>query len=87
MTSEDVKRHMLHRHGDGVEKPFLCDKCHKTFASKNGLENHITYYHDHVKNHVCHVCLKDFPDKRRLEQHVGAVHGQQVGSESDSFIQ
>ena len=35
------------------EKPFSCDKCHKSFKSRHSLREHVLRHHDKVQKWVC----------------------------------
>ena len=35
------------------EKPFSCDKCHKSFKARHSLREHVLRYHDKVQKWIC----------------------------------
>ena len=35
------------------EKPFSCDKCHKSFKARHSLREHVLRYHDNVQKWIC----------------------------------
>ncbi|CAH0380738.1 unnamed protein product [Bemisia tabaci] len=51
------------------EKPFVCDQCGNSFASKGILQEHLTVHSDEMP-WVCTVCNKRFKTKYRLNVHM-----------------
>ena len=47
------------------EKVELVCYCGKVFASKVGLQNHITYTHQQRKDPVCTICEKAFSHTKK----------------------
>ena len=57
-----------------TEKPFKCDKCDYSHATKVGLKNHKLYFHPKGNAHMCHICPYKSHHKSNLKQHIQVVH-------------
>ena len=55
---------------------FECDVCHKTFARKKGLYEHIRIIHEKITVFQCKYCNKSYPRKNSLTNHIADVHEQ-----------
>ena len=56
-----------------VQEP-KCEVCHKTFAHKQSLANHIATVHEKKTIVQCEICGKDFSCKGNLSIHMNNVH-------------
>uniref|UniRef100_A0A4W4H400 Zinc finger protein 131 n=1 Tax=Electrophorus electricus TaxID=8005 RepID=A0A4W4H400_ELEEL len=78
-----LKQHMK-THAAGLEKPFVCKHCGKTYAREGALKQHLSSYHfdaeeqsrrQKKKVHVCVYCNKEFDHfghfKEHLRKHTG----------------
>ena len=67
VLSKQMTLHVKRDHGTDAKKKveFECF-CGKMFSSKVGLNNHVKYTHQRVRNHVCTICDKAFPTPSRL---------------------
>ena len=63
-----------YREKENVKKSTFCEKCEKTYSSKQKLNVHIKTVHDKVKSHKCNLCLKTFGQKGDLQKHIKTVH-------------
>ena len=54
-------------------KSITCDKCEKSFSSKQGLYFHIRSFHENVR-YNCDKCDKRYSDKSSLNRHMQSVH-------------
>ena len=52
------------------KKEFKCVYCHKTYAAKLSLQNHIDVVHKKLRKHKCNICDKAFTDPTPLRQHI-----------------
>ncbi len=66
-----LKEHMMF-HSDN--KPFSCDRCERTFYTKQSVRRHIDMVHKKLKPITCTICGRSFADKWRCEGHVKRVH-------------
>lgn len=57
------------------QRKFKCEKCYKTYPSKEGLNQHIIFCHTPPQK--CGQCDKYFT-VRALQQHIKLVHGERV---------
>jgi len=53
---------------------FQCDTCDRTFASRQGLQNHILTVHLKKRIFECKQCSKKFSANGSLKRHVDTVH-------------
>ncbi|CAL4229027.1 unnamed protein product, partial [Meganyctiphanes norvegica] len=69
----------LNEHEHGLEKPFKCMKCEKSFTQKPNLQRHMST-HRGEKDFVCPVCQKSFTQKSNLQRHmrVHAIDGDEL---------
>ena len=51
-----------------------CDKCDKTYSSKNALSYHIRSHQVAVERPSCHICGKQFSCERSLTMHNSTIH-------------
>ena len=63
------------------EKPFSCDKCHKSFKARHSLREHVLRYHDKVQKWICNhietnddlsednICNQRFSSRHLLMRH------------------
>ena len=52
------------------EGKFLCEICHKSFISEDGLSNHLTSSHNTEKNFQCPHCEKSFKVRQSYYRHL-----------------
>ena len=67
-----LEQHILFKHT--TEKPFKCDKCDFSHASKMGLTGHVRACHSEQSNHVCHLCGFTTYSARPLKVHIESKH-------------
>ncbi len=66
----------LRNHGESVHnsiKTWTCKKCNQSYASKQGLQQHIQTIHEQ-KRFDCQICLKQLSTKHALSLHIKQVH-------------
>ncbi len=69
--TKDVKNKEQMRTNDNR----TCKLCNKTFASKNGLDNHVNAIHKKLKPFQCAICQMKYRQKSQLESHIEYHHG------------
>ena len=52
------------------EKPFLCQKCERTFNSKYNVIRHLKQYHADTRAFKCLICDKDYKWIDSLHKHM-----------------
>ena len=68
------------------DKPFKCNLCDKSFASKTMLNNHIASTHEEKKPYRCDICDKSFKTKSNMKTHYTSVHEGKKTFHSTLFI-
>lgn len=53
---------------------FPCDRCDKTYSSKNGLSVHQRVVHENDRPHECPTCQSCFAYKHLLKRHIHSIH-------------
>jgi len=73
ISSSWIRVHKANHEG---KKPYLCEHCGRSFASRNLLRSHVHYQHNSDLDYfTCSVCSKAFNKKSRLEIHM-RIHNQ-----------
>jgi KRAB domain-containing zinc finger protein len=75
-TSLAYCEHMKEQHNN--PKPYMCEKCNKTFMHNSTLNRHKQSCED-KQTFVCHVCGKGFHRKDYLQQHLKGEHKRKMG--------
>lgn len=60
---------LIHRNIHAGARPYICPNCNKSFRSASGLNRHIRYVHDGVKNFACDVCGRHLASKASRDEH------------------
>ncbi|XP_065206104.1 zinc finger protein 595-like isoform X3 [Planococcus citri] len=60
--------------GKSRRKPFSCELCGKTFATKQGMKNHL-YAELNMRKYVCEICGKSYNWWMGLKEHSIMNHG------------
>ena len=55
------------------QRPYSCEHCDKSFASKKSLKAHIESFHE-KRRHICEVCGASFSHKGTLKYHIEKNH-------------
>lgn len=61
--------------GTSSEKPFECRLCHKRFARKQAMKNHL-YAELNLRRHECEFCDKRYNYYSHLKEHIITNHGE-----------
>ena len=56
------------------EKPFKCDQCSKSYASRIGLTHHQRQHMEDPTMYSCEKCKKSFTSEISLKRHVDSIH-------------
>ena len=68
-----LQQHILYKHSKS--KPWKCNMCEYSHASKTGLNSHIRRNHEaDNRRHICHICSFRFKVECNLKQHILQVH-------------
>ena len=73
ITNRQMDRHMKVNHTEDHLKPFICDICHKGFATGPKFKTHMNI-HTGEKPYVCKYCGKGFGDKGNCRMHERTAH-------------
>ena len=68
------RKSALNFHTQTHGERYPCNLCEKTFSYKKGLQKHVKYVHDKVKNFCCEICSKTFGRKEHLTRHFKDIH-------------
>ena len=71
--TERMKIHMIATHTEEHLKPFICQVCHKGFATQTKLNTHMNI-HTGSKPFVCKYCGRGFADKGNARMHERTTH-------------
>lgn len=58
----------------GVNEPFVCNRCSRSYQVKASLLRHQRYECNTVRSHQCGLCSKRFAHHFLLVRHLGSVH-------------
>ena len=72
-SSRNLEMHKKTIHFKSITK-YPCEKCGKTFSSKEGLKFHDEVQHLGIKRFQCDTCGYKSGTKHRLEDHIKTVH-------------
>ena len=71
-TAAVLKEHISYMH-EGKPKPkFKCSLCEESYATKQGLENHMSVHEGKIFQ--CSNCNEEFNSKNKLESHIAKEH-------------
>ena len=68
ISQESLAQHMKYVH-EKAAKPYLCDKCDKSFRSNKDLLRHMNYSHEGGKEFQCDICDYNASTPQNLTQH------------------
>ena len=80
-----LKYHHAAFHGEGVPKPFQCEKCSAGFPTKTKLKRHVECVHEGIKPWKCVACDANFSEKSKLTMHYTKFHEGKT-PEDDGFF-
>ncbi|KAL1458674.1 hypothetical protein WDU94_008804, partial [Cyamophila willieti] len=73
-TNEELHKHII-KHKANLPKPFFCNDCDKTFATRRIWSVHLPV-HSNETQFLCAVCSKGFKWRQGLERHM-TTHGKE----------
>ena len=75
--SEFTDRHQLRHHVITMHsgRQFVCPQCQRSYAYKNGLNEHVKKMHNKVYRYQCETCDRGFTVRSRYYDHVVAHTG------------
>lgn len=65
--TDSLESHKRTHSKEPIERPYICNICHKSYADPNILRQHVKLHSDIT--HTCNTCQKSFKSVSRLNRH------------------